>query len=190
MSIGSRKDWDEYLQKCLCRIPPGPPTSIIIKKITESPVDSGAPSSKKGQTMLAIKGFTPLVLALLAVAEPSLGFIQKGTLVVPYIQDFNPLILPKPIQGISSAPSPKALESSLPSPIIINLKMFSLEPNLQTQESMVIHMLNPFPYPDSHYIPRKYDVTLISTRTRKENVCSNTFSSLAGLTRSGRCYTP
>ena len=43
--------------------------------------------------MLAIKGFTPLVLALLAVAEPSLGFIQKGTLVIPYIQDFNPLIL-------------------------------------------------------------------------------------------------
>ena len=46
---------------------------------------------------LAIKGFTPLVLALLAVAEPSLGFIQKGTLVIPYIQDFNPLNLPKPI---------------------------------------------------------------------------------------------
>ena len=116
MSIGLRKDWDEYLQKCLCRIPPGPPTSVIIKKITESPMDSRAPTPKKGQTMLAIKGFTPLVLALLAVAEPSLGFIQKGTLVVPYIRDFNPLILPKPIQGISGASSPKALEATFAQP--------------------------------------------------------------------------
>ena len=33
-------------------------------------------------------------------------------------------------------------------------------------------------------------VTLISTQTGKEEVCSNISSSLAKLTRSGRCYTP
>ena len=48
----------------------------------------------------------------------------------------------------------------------------------------------PFPYKDSHCVPWKYDVTLISTWTRKEEVCSNISSSLAWLTRSGRCYTP
>ena len=50
-------------------------------------------------------------------------------------------------------------------------------------------MLKPFPYKDSHRVPWKYDVTLISTRTGKEEVCSNISSGLAGLTRSGRCYT-
>ena len=33
-------------------------------------------------------------------------------------------------------------------------------------------------------------MTLISTRTGKEEVCSNISSGLADLTRSGRCYTP
>ena len=33
-------------------------------------------------------------------------------------------------------------------------------------------------------------MSLISTRTKKEEVYSNIFSSLSGLTRSGRCYTP
>ena len=46
-----------------------------------------------------------------------------------------------------------------------------------------------FPYEDSHCIPWKYDVSLISTRTRKE-VCSNISLGLFGLTRSGCCYTP
>ena len=44
-------------------------------------------------------------------------------------------------------------------------------------------------YQDSHRVPWKYDVTLISTQTRKEKVCSNISLGLAGLTRSGRCYT-
>jgi len=48
--------------------------------------------------MLAIKGFTPLILSLPGIAEPSPGFIQKGTLIVPTIQDFDPLILPKLVQ--------------------------------------------------------------------------------------------
>jgi len=46
-----------------------------------------------------------------------------------------------------------------------------------------------FPYKDSHFVLWKYDVTLISTRTRKEEVYFNVSSSLFGLTRSGRCNT-
>ena len=50
-------------------------------------------------------------------------------------------------------------------------------------------MPKPFPYEDSHHVPWKYDVSLISTRTGKEEVCSNISSGLSGLTRNGRCYT-
>ena len=57
-------------------------TSIVIEEITESLVDSKVPAPKKGQAMPTIKGFTPLVLALLVIVEPSLGFIQKGTPVI------------------------------------------------------------------------------------------------------------
>ena len=82
--------------------------------------------------MLTIEGFIPLALALPVVVEPSPRFIQKGTPIVPAIQCFNPLILPKPIQGISGALGLKVLEAALPSPVIISPKMFSLVPNLQT----------------------------------------------------------
>ena len=51
-------------------------------------------------------------------------------------------------------------------------------------------MLKPFPYQDSHRVPWKYNVTLISTRTGKEEICFNISSGLTGLIRSGRCYTP
>ena len=68
--------------------------------------------------------------------------------------------------------------------------MFSIAPNLQTQEGVIICMLKSFPYEDSHRVPRKYDVSLIFTRTRKEEVCSNISSGLFGSIRSGRCYTP
>ena len=113
--------------------------------------------------MPANKGFTPLVLALLAIVEPSLRFIQKGTHVVPAIRGFDSLILPRSIQGISWAPGLKALEVSLPSLVIISPKMFSLAPNLQTQEGMVIRMPKLFRYKDNHRVPWKYNVTLIST---------------------------
>lgn len=96
--------------------------------------------------MLAIEGFSPLILSLPRIIEPTTRFVQKGTPFVPTIRGFNPLILPKPIQGISGALDPKALEDALPSPVIINAKMFSLELNLQTQEGMVIYMPKPFPY--------------------------------------------
>ena len=68
--------------------------------------------------------------------------------------------------------------------------MFSLVPNFQTQEGVVICMSKPFPYKDSYRVSRKYDVTLILTQIRKEKVCSNISLGLVGLTRSGRCYTP
>ena len=116
MTIRSRKDWDEYLRERLCKIPSTPPTSVIIEEIIESPVDSRAPALKKGQAMPAIEGFTPLVLALPAIAKPSSRFIQKGSPVVPAIQGFDPLVLPRPIQGISRAPGPKALKATLPNP--------------------------------------------------------------------------
>ena len=50
-------------------------------------------------------------------------------------------------------------------------------------------MPKPFPYQDSHRVPWKYNVTLISTWTRKEDVCYNISLGLARLTRSGWCYT-
>ena len=73
--------------------------------------------------------------------------------------------------------------------MVINSKTFFIAPNLQTQEGVIIRMLKSFPYEDSHCVPWKYDVSLISTQTGKEEVCSNISSSLSGLTRSGRCYT-
>ncbi|KAL0011336.1 hypothetical protein SO802_006444 [Lithocarpus litseifolius] len=53
MLVGSREDWDEYLQEHLCKIPlemrmPASQTSVVIEEIIESPVDSGAPAPKKG----------------------------------------------------------------------------------------------------------------------------------------------
>ncbi|KAK9986699.1 hypothetical protein SO802_031650 [Lithocarpus litseifolius] len=113
----------------------------------------------------------------------------EGSPIVPAIRGLDILVLPKSIQGDSRTSSPKALEVALPSLIIIGLKMFSLAPNLWTQEGMVIRMPKPFPYKDSRCDLWKYDVTLISTRTGKEDVCSNISSGLAGLTRIGRCYT-
>ena len=49
-------------------------------------------------------------------------------------------------------------------------------------------MLKPFPYKDCHWVLWKYNVILISTWTRKEEVCSNVSSSLSRLIRSDRCY--
>ena len=54
---------------------------------------------------------------------------------------------------------------------------------------MVIHISKPLPFQDSHHVPWKYDVTLISTQTRKEETCSNISLGLARLTKNGRCYT-
>ena len=63
-------------------------------------MDSEALAPKEGQAMLAIECFTPLVLALPTVTEPSPGFIQKETHIIPIIRGFDPLILPKPILGV------------------------------------------------------------------------------------------
>lgn len=125
VSVGLRKDWDEYLRERLCKIPPTPSTSVIIEEIIESTVDSGASAPKKGQAMSAIEGFPPLVLVLLAIVESFPASIQKGTFIVPVIQDFDPLVLPRLISGISRVPGLKSLEATLSSP-----KMFSIAPNL------------------------------------------------------------
>ena len=87
ISVGSRKDGDEYLQKRLCKVPPRmrtlvPPTSVVIEEIIESPVDLRLPALKKEQT---IDGFAPLILSLLGTAKSSLEFVQKGTPAVPVI---------------------------------------------------------------------------------------------------------
>ena len=47
-----------------------------------------------------------------------------------------------------------------------------------------------FPYDDDHRVLWKYEVSLISTRIEKEEVCSNISSGLFELTRSGRYHTP
>ena len=67
--------------------------------------------------------------------------------------------------------------------------MFSIVPNLQTQEGVIICMSKPFPYEDSHRVPWKYDVSLITIQIGKEELCSNISLGLSRLTRSGRCYT-
>ena len=51
-------------------------------------------------------------------------------------------------------------------------------------------MPKPLPYKDSHCVPWKYDVTLISTRTRKEKAFSKISLGLARLTKSDWFYTP
>lgn len=116
------------------------------------------------------------------IAESSPGVGQKGTKSILAIRGSNPLVLPNSMQGNSRAPNPKASEVALPSLVIISLKMFSLVPNLQTQEGLIIRMPKPFPYKDNHRVLWKYDMTLISTRIGKEKVCSNVSSGLFGLT--------
>ena len=129
-------------------------------------------------------------MAKIPAAGLTLYSVQEGTTIVPAIRGFNPFILPKPASGISGVSGLKAPEAILPSLVVINPKMFSIVPNLQTQEGVIIRMPKPFPYEDSHRVPWKYDVSLISTSIGKEEVCSSISLGLFGLTRSGRCYTP
>ena len=98
--------------------------------------------------------------------------------------------MPKPALGISGVSGLKAIEAILPSPMVINLKTFFITLNLQTQEDVIIRVLKLFPYEHSHRVPWKYDVSLISTQTKKEEIYSNISSGLSRHTRSGRCYTP
>ena len=61
------------------------PSLVVIEEIIESPIDSGSLDLGKGQALPAIKGFTPLVLALPAVARPASSSVQEGTAIVPTI---------------------------------------------------------------------------------------------------------
>ena len=130
-----------------------------------------------------------MVLTLPTIVGPASSSVQEETAIVFVIRGFDPLILLRLTSKISKVSDLKALEAILPSLVVINPKMFSITPNLQTQEGVIIRMLKPFLYEDSHRVPWKYDVSLISTRTRKEKVCSNISSRLSGLSRSGCCYT-
>ena len=130
--IGSRKDWDEYLQKCLGKVTSAPPFLVVIEEIIETPADLELLDLGKGQVPPAIEGFTPLVLALPAVARPASSLVQEGTAIVPTFRGFDPLILPKPALGISGVSDSKSLEAILPSLVVINPKMFSIAPNSQT----------------------------------------------------------
>ena len=52
MSVGSRKDWDEYLKEYVCKVPLGirisaPPTLVVIEEIVKSSLDSEASAPKK-----------------------------------------------------------------------------------------------------------------------------------------------
>ena len=132
LSVGSRKDWDEYLQKCFGKVTSAPSSSVVIKEIIESLTDSGSSNSRKGQTLPTIEGFTPLVLALPAVTGPTSSSIQEGTAIAPAIRGFDPFILPKPASGISGVFGSKALEAILLRPMVISPNMFSIAPNLQT----------------------------------------------------------
>ena len=89
LSVGSRKDWDEYLQKCFGKVTSAPTSSVVIKEIIESLTDSGSSNSGKGQTLPAIEGFTPLVLALPTVTEPASSSVQEGIAIVPRYPRFR-----------------------------------------------------------------------------------------------------
>ena len=98
--VGSRKDWDKYLQKCLGKATSTPLSSVVIKEIIESIADLGSSNPGKGQAPLAIEGFTSLVLTLPTVVRPASSSIQEGIAIVPAILGFDPLILPKLVSGI------------------------------------------------------------------------------------------
>ena len=70
----------------------------------------------------------------------------------------------------------KLLETSLPSLVIINSKTFFLAPNLQTQEGIILRVPRPFPYKDDYFVLWNYDVSMISTRSRQEEVSSINFN--------------
>ena len=98
MSVGCRKDWDEYLKKHVCKVPLGirvlaPPTSVVIEEIVESSLDSKASAPKKEQAMSTIKGFAPLILSLPKITKLSPGFVKKKPMLSPLFKVFSPLVL-------------------------------------------------------------------------------------------------
>ena len=108
--VGSRKDWDEYLQKHLGKVTSTPPFLVVIEEIIESLADSGLLDSRKDKIPPTIKGFTPLVLALPVITGPASSSVQEGTAIVPAIRGFDPFILPRPTSEISGVSSSKPLK--------------------------------------------------------------------------------
>ena len=75
ISVGSRKDWDEYLLKRLGKATSASLSSIVIEEIIESPADPGSLNPGKGKSPPAIEGFTPLVLTLPVVVRLALSSV-------------------------------------------------------------------------------------------------------------------
>ena len=71
ISVGSRKDWDEYLQKRLGKVTLAPLFLVVIKEIVESPTDPRSSDLGKGQVPHAIGRLAPLVLALPVAVGPT-----------------------------------------------------------------------------------------------------------------------
>ena len=83
--VGSRKDWEKYLQKRLGKVTSMPPSSVVIEEIIESLANLGSSDLGKGQALPAIEGFTPPVLALPTVVGPASSSVQEGIAIVPVI---------------------------------------------------------------------------------------------------------
>ena len=142
------------MQEHLCKIPPAPPTSVIIEEITESPVDLGVPAQKKGQAMPATEGFTPLVLALLEVriisriypegnfCRPRHSKFQFSSSAKAYLRNLWGS-WPKSFRSCSIHPSHHWFEDVLPSTKPANLRRCGY-----------LHA-KPFPYKDSNRVPWK-----------------------------------
>ncbi|KAL0012937.1 hypothetical protein SO802_000006 [Lithocarpus litseifolius] len=86
-----------------------PPSSVVIEEIMESLVDLESSDLGKWQTSPTIEGFTPLVLALPAIAGPASSSVQEGTTIVPAIRGFDPFLLSRPTSGLSRVSGLKAL---------------------------------------------------------------------------------
>ena len=76
ISIGPRKDCDEYLLNRLGKVTLVPPSLVVIEEIIESPANLESPDSGKRQASPAIEGFTPLILALPIVVGPASPLVQ------------------------------------------------------------------------------------------------------------------
>ena len=53
--VGSRKDWDEYLLKCLGQVTSTPSFSVVIEEIVETPADPGHQTHGKGKSRLPLE---------------------------------------------------------------------------------------------------------------------------------------
>lgn len=188
--LGSRKDWGLILARVLVQDPSG--SFDLSCYWSNYRITSGfrGASSKERISHASYQRLYFFSLGITYSHEAIFRIYPEGNLCRPHHSRFRSSNLTKAYPRNLWGSWLKALEAALPSPIIISPKIFSLAPNLQTQEGVVIRMLKPFLYQDSHHVSWKYDVTLTSTWTGKEEGCSNVSLGLVALNRIGRCYSP